>query len=393
MADSTTPAPVTRSPKAQSPETKSPKNQSPKAQSPKAQSPKAQSPAADTAEAGRDGDNSLLEAGILPASHWEPIQQEWSDGDSAYSEAISSTASLSSSILEYRTLHGRTYHSEIGNANAWAPNDAQHTESMDLYHHVCTLVLGEKLYLAPITKDIKKAIDIGTGTGIWAIDFADEFPSTEVTGTDVSVIQPSWVPPNLKFVIDDANLDWTWNDNTFDFIHVRLFYGAIADWPKFYREAFRVCTPGGWLEHHEATVEWRSEGGVIPEDSPMGQWSKVYWEGGKKFGRTFRVIEDDIQKTGMEEAGFVDIVVKDFKCPIGDWPKDPKQKELGMFAKLTLEADIEGYILYMWNAVMGWSTEEIRVYIAHLRRQMRDPNVRPWYQHRVVYGRKPEKSP
>lgn len=46
----------------------------------------------------------------------------------------------------------------------------------------------------------------------------------------------------------------------------------------------------------------------------------------------------------------------------------------------------------MWNAVMGWSTEEIKVYIAHLRRQMRDPTVRPWYQHRVVYGRKPEKS-
>ncbi|KXX80039.1 Neurofilament medium polypeptide, partial [Madurella mycetomatis] len=142
MAESRTPASVARSPKAQSPKAQSSKAQSPKAQSPEAQSskaqppktqsPKAQSPAAGTAGAGDVGDNSLIEAGILPASHWEPIQQQWSDCDSAYSEAISSTASLSSSILEYRTLHGRTYHSEIGNANAWAPNDAQHTESMDL---------------------------------------------------------------------------------------------------------------------------------------------------------------------------------------------------------------------------------------------------------------------
>lgn len=29
-------------------------------------------------------------------------------------------------------------------------------------------------------------------------DFADEFPNAEVIGTDVSPIQPSWIPPNLK---------------------------------------------------------------------------------------------------------------------------------------------------------------------------------------------------
>lgn len=29
-------------------------------------------------------------------------------------------------------------------------------------------------------------------------DFADEFPEAEVTGTDISPIQPGWIPPNLK---------------------------------------------------------------------------------------------------------------------------------------------------------------------------------------------------
>jgi methylase of polypeptide subunit release factors len=32
-------------------------------------------------------------------------------------------------------------------------------------------------------------LDIGTGTGIWAIDFADEHPEAEVIGTDLSPIQ------------------------------------------------------------------------------------------------------------------------------------------------------------------------------------------------------------
>jgi len=29
-------------------------------------------------------------------------------------------------------------------------------------------------------------------------DFADEFPDVEVTGTDISPIQPVWVPPKVK---------------------------------------------------------------------------------------------------------------------------------------------------------------------------------------------------
>lgn len=29
-------------------------------------------------------------------------------------------------------------------------------------------------------------------------DFADEYPEAEVIGTDISPIQPSWVPPNLR---------------------------------------------------------------------------------------------------------------------------------------------------------------------------------------------------
>ncbi|KAK3290477.1 S-adenosyl-L-methionine-dependent methyltransferase [Chaetomium fimeti] len=264
-----------------------------------------------------------------------PVQEEIVyDGDSGLGDLASSTASLSSSILQYRTVLGRTYASEIGKSEGWTPNDAQHTESMDIHHHACTLLLDGKLYLSPLKDNISKVVDIGTGTGIWAIDFGDEYPDAEVIGTDISPIQPTWIPPNVKFEIDDANLSWTWRDDTFDFVHVRGMIGTIIDWPAFYREAFRCCKPGGYMEHHDEAAEWHSANGEISEDSAMGQWGKVFSEGGKKFGRTFRLIQDDVQIKGMEEAGFVDIVVKDYMCPIGDWPEDRKQKEIGMFAKL-----------------------------------------------------------
>lgn len=178
-------------------------------------------------------------------------------------------------------------------------------------------------------------------------DFGDQYPSAKVIGTDVSPIQPAWVPPNVSFEIDDANLSWTFKDDHFDYIHVRGMIGCIADWSAFYKDAYRCTKPGGWFEHHDNSTQYQSDDGSVTEDSPMGQWTKVFWEGGKKFGRTFRIIEDDIQKKYMEEAGFVDIEVRDFKCPIGTWPKDSRQKEMGMYVKLILDTDLEGKFKFL----------------------------------------------
>ncbi len=45
--------------------------------------------------------------------------------------------------------------------------------------------------------------------------------------------------------------------------------------------------------------------------------------------------------------------------------------------------------MYMWTAVMGWKPEEVQVFIAHIRRQMRDPDVHSNWRLRCVYARKP----
>lgn len=44
---------------------------------------------------------------------------------------------------------------------------------MDLVHHIYSLLLDGKLFLAPIGSPSGRILDLGTGTGIWAIDFAE----------------------------------------------------------------------------------------------------------------------------------------------------------------------------------------------------------------------------
>ncbi|KAK5651338.1 hypothetical protein OQA88_12571 [Cercophora sp. LCS_1] len=323
--------------------------------------------------------------GILPAEHWATHEGYHSGPDSE-----SATTSLAESVYNYRTLHGRTYHSDRGeDQQYWGANDNRQSESLDINHHCSTLALGGKLFLAPLEKGkVKHALDVGTGTGIWAIDFAAEFPDTQVIGTDLSPIQPTWIPPNLKFEIDDFNLPWTFPPNQFDFIHFRWLIGTTSDWDTFFARAFETTKPGGWVESYEMSAIIESDDGSITDQHALGQWGKIFIEGGQKIGRSFRVVQDELQKKAMQAAGFVDIQEKNIKMPIGTWPADKDLKEMGMFAQATLESDPEGYILFM-TSTLGWSREEVLAYISVLRKETRMRELHPYYRQKVVWGRKP----
>ena len=117
------------------------------------------------------------------------------------------------------------------------PNDEQEQERLDLIHRMFLISAGEKLFFAPV-KDPKRILDLGTGTGIWAVEVAEEFPDATVIGNDLSAIQPKWVPPNLSFEIDDIESEWNYSAK-FDLIHTRHMDFSIADWPKLMNQCFK----------------------------------------------------------------------------------------------------------------------------------------------------------
>lgn len=222
-------------------------------------------------------------------------------------------------------------------------------DNLDLFHHIFGLTLNGKLYLAPINPRPQRVLDLGTGTGIWAIDFADAHPSAAVVATDLSPIQPANVPPNLEFQIDDFTQPWTFTPESFDFIHARSLYGCVGDYGTFYREVMRALKPGAWFEQAEISVMPVSDDGSL-DGSLLQRWGHLGWECGDKFGKSFRIAEES--EGLFKAAGFENVTYKTFKWPIGTWPKNKKFKQIGAYNRLGIEEGIEGWAMFLLTNIL-----------------------------------------
>jgi len=248
-----------------------------------------------------------------------------SDTESEFSGE--STASISSSIFQYRNENGRTYHA-YKDGKYIMPNDEREQERLDLQHHLFLLTFENQLYLSPAGRDgreLRNVLDVGTGTGIWAVDFADEFPAAFVVGVDLSPIQSQFVPPNLSFQVDDIEEEWTWGLK-FDFIYSRMMTASLANWPKFFERAYGGLAPGGWLELADI-CPLTSDNGTLTDNHAASKWVNHLMEGCKAIGRPF---DGAVKyKEQLEAQGFINVHQVVFKWPQNRWPKDKKYKELG----------------------------------------------------------------
>lgn len=241
-----------------------------------------------------------------------------------------------------------------------------------------TLLLDDKLYLAPVKEDCKKVLDLGTGTGIWAIDFADTHPSAEVVGVDLSPSQPSWVPPNCRFIVDDITQPGAMRNEMYDFIHLRCLMGSIADWPSLYRTIFASLQPGGWVQHLEMSIVFESDDDTIGDGHVMKEWSETFLRYGEQVGKTLDIASTCTSM--IRDAGFQEVEEKWFKVPIGKWPRDPKLKEIGFWNFHYCYQGCEGWALYALVHVLGWSDVEARLYIARFRKELENRNNHGYYK-------------
>ncbi|KAK2054413.1 methyltransferase domain-containing protein [Colletotrichum caudatum] len=300
------------------------------------------------------------------------------DADSTMGASVlESSASMTSSIMRYREENGRTYHA-YREGRYVLPNDAAENERLDLQHHLYTLTFDGKLFISPAGSDrpLQRVLDAGTGTGIWAIDLADEYPEALITGVDLSPIQPQFVPPNVIFYVDDVEDEWTYSYK-FNFIFGRMLTGSIADWPRFIQQSYEFLEPGGWIELSDILLDLQSDDGTVGPDCAAQTWARHMLEAAAIWKRPLDSCK--FYKEQLAEAGFVNITEKIYKWPTNPWPRDPKFKELGMWTYEDLGAGLSGLSLALFTRALGWSKEQLEVFLIDVRKDMKDRSIHGWW--------------
>ncbi|PGH14547.1 hypothetical protein AJ80_05867 [Polytolypa hystricis UAMH7299] len=303
-----------------------------------------------------------------------------------------SAKTLASTPGSYRYENGRRYHSYRDGAY-WGPNDDKDSHHQTITHHLYCLTLDDRLFLAPLS-DPQNVVDIGTGRGLWAMDFADQFPNANVIGTDLSPVWEPVVQPNLRFEVDDCCSEWTYPPDTrerFDFIHMRGLYGSVADWPKLYKDCINHLTPGGYFEQAEITIKPLSDDGTLREDSPLHKYYEIGIEAQKITGKRVNIVET--MRQDIINAGFLHVVETRFKWPVGPWSSDPRMKEIGRWMRQFWEHGMEGWVLALCTRHLEWEIEDVRSLISKTREALHDPKIHAYFEVSIVYGRKPFDSP
>lgn len=141
------------------------------------------------------------------------------------------------------------------------PKDLGEVKRLDFQHFLLRNGLKGN-YLAPITRP-SSILDMGCGTGRWAMEMATLFPNANVIGVDLVAANDVTLgygldrrPDNYVFVQGNVLEGLPFAANNFDYVHQRLLIAALPvnNWQHEVNELARVTTPGGWVELAECGV-------------------------------------------------------------------------------------------------------------------------------------------
>lgn len=189
-------------------------------------------------------------------------------------------------------------------------HDLTEQNRLDFQHFFLKGILQTN-FMAPLDNP-STLLDVGSGTGRWIIEMAQQFPNARVTGIDVAPTTPS-APLNAQFVQHDILKGLPFPDASFDYVHSRLLVAAIPThaWVGLLREYLRVTRPGGWVELFEGGTTFQNAG-------PYTQQFLAWWDQlsqPRGIDASFMSQLPDL----MQQKGFENVQNQLLHVPLGNW--------------------------------------------------------------------------
>ncbi|OHW96600.1 methyltransferase domain-containing protein [Colletotrichum incanum] len=257
---------------------------------------------------------------------------------------------------------------------------------LDIQHLLWLATWDGRLCMCPKKDGAARVLDVGTGTGVWAMAYADEHPEAIVTGVDISPIQPQVVAPNCFFEIYNVESEWPWRI-PHDFIFMRHMNTAFASWSETIEKAFRNLAPGGYIELQDNTFPIMSYEGSMPPNSAIARWSTMLMDSTRLLGRPCDAPSQFKQL--LEDAGFEGVVEIKRVWPIGQWAAGRRHFMTGSLCHDTSIAGLEPSTLRLFTSVFGWSVEETKDFCREVEAEIRSQRYHAYFNVYCVYGMKP----
>lgn len=190
-------------------------------------------------------------------------------------------------------------------------------------------------------------------------------------GTDLSPIQPAYLPPNCRFEIDDVEDQWVFHQK-FDYIHARYLLPFVKDWDHVFKSFYDNLKPGGWAESQETIIYFQAIDKSI-EGTALQRWNKLLLEGIRKTRRS--ATEALRCQKWMAKAGFTNINEKKFAVPMNTWAKGKEQKALGAMQMANNLEGVDGITMTVFTRSLGWTPADVEELLVDVKRDMKDRNI------------------
>jgi hypothetical protein len=155
---------------------------------------------------------------------------------------------------------------------------------------------------------------------------------------------------------------------------------------ELFRHSVRALKGGGWFEIKEFVLELRCDDGTL-KGTALLEWGNAIMEAFKEVN----IAVDRPHEYGrwMKEAGFLDIKETSYLVPLNTWHEDSKLKEVGRWQMANLLGGLEGFSLALFIKHLGWSREELEVFLASVREDIKNPEIHAYMTLVCVTGKKP----
>ncbi|KKA29163.1 hypothetical protein TD95_004027 [Thielaviopsis punctulata] len=207
-------------------------------------------------------------------------------------------------------------------------------------------------------------LDLGTGTGIWAIVMANFFWPVDIEG------------------------EWEGVEYNWDMIHARMLVGQIFNWDHLYEKTFAHLRPGtGYFEQVDFDLTILSADGSIVPGTVFHTWMTKYKEAMSKLGCSID-IDGNAVRHKLRCAGFVDIEQEVIDVPVNPW--EPGKEDIGRYMNLAYTHSLQAMSLRPLTRVCGMTPAEVNCLVQELGVEMCRLKWKPYVKLYIWTARRPD---